>query len=68
MNTPDEMAMAMTMLAQFDRRADKEARQRRRRALTQGDGQEAKYWRAVHRLIVRLQSEEAVDKPHRKHA
>jgi len=50
--------MAMTMMAQFGPRAGKEARNRRRRALTEGDGTEAKYWRAVHKIIVKMQSEE----------
>ncbi len=60
------MAMAMTLIAQVGRRAAKESRHRRQRALTKGEAAEAKYWRAVHKIIVRLQSEEPVDTPHAK--
>jgi hypothetical protein len=62
MSTPDDMAMAMTLMAQYDQRAAKEARGRRRQALTRGEGTEAKYWRAVHKQIVKIQS----DQPHKR--
>ncbi len=66
MEFPGDMAMAMTLIAQHGRRAAKESRQRRQGALTRGEGTEAKYWRAVHRTIVKLQSEEPADKPQAK--
>ncbi len=60
MNTSDDLAMAMKIIAQYERPA-KEARNRRRRALVEGDGTEAKRWRAVHKIIVKLRSEQPTD-------